>query len=343
MRNNTLDIMKGLGILLVIMDHCEPVPIEIRHITMSFLMPMFFMIGGYLYKPNTDLKADISKAARRLLLPYLAGVIIICLQAVVSAHYSYGRAFEMLIGGAGVTDYSCRWWNHWECVGAFWFFPAMFWCRMVFNIVFTRCGRWKYPVLVFAAICGYLLLRFVIRFPFGISEGLSAMLFYLLGHFFRLYRQYYAGQPEKTQRWLHAGCAVLFVAAICCSYWGVRYSSVVMSAGYYGHHLINIIGTCGSTYVYYLFCKAVGQHLPHFSRLLCFAGYGSLFILWIHKLSLHFVFAWPFVWGCCPENINAGWAAAYFGIQLIFCLCCLMVANQSCTLRNFFGIYQPEQ
>ena len=205
------------------------------------------------------------------------------------------------------------------------------------------CGRWKYPVLVFTAICGYLLLRFVVRFPFGISEGLSAMLFYLLGHFFRLYRHYYAGQPEKTQRWLHAGCAVLFVAAICCSYWGVRHSSVVMSAGYYGHHLINIIGTCGSTYVFYLFCKAAGQHLPHFSRLLCFAGYGSLFILWIHKLSLHFVFAWPFVWGCCPENINAGWAAAYFGIQLIFCLCCLMVANQSYTLRNFFGIYQPEQ
>ena len=340
-RNKTLDIMKGLGMLFIIMDHCEPVPIEIRHITMSFLMPMFFMVGGYMYKPRTDLLADASKAARRLLLPYLAGGIILCLQAIYVAGFSYGRALEMLISGGGVPNYYCHWWSRWECIGAFWFFPAMFWCRVFFNTIFTRCGRWKYPVLILTSVAGYVLLRFVIRLPFGISEGLSVLMFYLLGHLFRLYRQYYAGQSATTQRWLHIASAVQLIIAIGCSYWCIRYSEIIVSAGYYAHHILNIVGACGSTYVFYLFCRAVGENMPRTAGLLCFAGYGSLFILWIHKISLHFVFAWPHIWNCCPETIDAAWAAAFLGLQWVFCLACLLIAGQSRTLRNFFGIYQP--
>lgn len=54
-RDETLDIMKGLGVLLIIYEHCVPIGFEYKRITMSFLMPMFFIVGGYLFHPSSDL------------------------------------------------------------------------------------------------------------------------------------------------------------------------------------------------------------------------------------------------------------------------------------------------
>lgn len=338
-RNPAIDIMKGLGILLVIFDHCDPISFELRRVFMSFMMPMFFFVGGFLYKSNSDILADTVKAARRLLLPYAAGVLILGVFTVYLGVVDMWHPLKMLVSGAGVEHFHCRYWADWVSVGAFWFFPAMFWCRVIFNFLFTRFSRFRYPVLITAVVAGYLLLRYVVRLPFGVSEGLSMMLFYLAGHAVRKIKELYPTIYPEWQRFVHIVAFVGVTAACFCWLWTIRYSTVVASAGFYQHSLLNIAGACGIICVYYYLCRSFVIYLPKVSRVLCFAGGGSLFLLWIHKLSLHFIFAYPFILHFQPIETSTAYVTVFLLLQYVFCLLCLMVASQSSTLRSFFGIY----
>lgn len=53
-RDNTIDITKGIGILLVIVGHTGGLPADtyIHHFIYSFHMPLFFILGGFLFKPS---------------------------------------------------------------------------------------------------------------------------------------------------------------------------------------------------------------------------------------------------------------------------------------------------
>ena len=49
-RDIAIDVMKGIGILLVLLGHVWPPLPVIHNIAVSFHMPMFFMVAGYFSK-----------------------------------------------------------------------------------------------------------------------------------------------------------------------------------------------------------------------------------------------------------------------------------------------------
>lgn len=53
-RDHSVDILKGIGILLVIIGHCDLFAV-FRSIIYSFHMPLFIILSGYFftYKPGT--------------------------------------------------------------------------------------------------------------------------------------------------------------------------------------------------------------------------------------------------------------------------------------------------
>lgn len=53
-RIDELDILKGIAILLMILDHCcgWGQEIYIHKVIQSFHMPLFFIVGGYLWKAH---------------------------------------------------------------------------------------------------------------------------------------------------------------------------------------------------------------------------------------------------------------------------------------------------
>ena len=72
-RDNTIDIMKGITILLMVYAHISDAEI-VNRIIFSFHMPLFFLLGGYLSKDVSDCKGLLlytGKNARRLILPYI--------------------------------------------------------------------------------------------------------------------------------------------------------------------------------------------------------------------------------------------------------------------------------
>ena len=72
MRNATFDMLKGIGILLVIIGHTFMK--EIGPYIQAFHMPLFFMVAGYFFKYK-PVKDQVIRDFRRLIVPYFFVVI----------------------------------------------------------------------------------------------------------------------------------------------------------------------------------------------------------------------------------------------------------------------------
>lgn len=86
--HNQLDwvlIAKGIGIILVVVGHFIPASspeywLTLRQFIYSFHMPLFFLLSGYLYKPDKYSYPDLIKnKAKRLLYPFvtIAGIFFV--------------------------------------------------------------------------------------------------------------------------------------------------------------------------------------------------------------------------------------------------------------------------
>lgn len=81
-RDMTVDIMKGLGILAVIVGHLVETG---RGFIFSWHMPLFFIVAGYFYREREP-RAEVRNDAARLLLPYaLTCAALVAMAAAVSA------------------------------------------------------------------------------------------------------------------------------------------------------------------------------------------------------------------------------------------------------------------
>ena len=72
-RNVSIDIAKGIGIILMVVGHSS-VPDYIRHYIYIYHMPLFFIVAGYLFnyeKWKGKIFKFSKKKAERLIIPYL--------------------------------------------------------------------------------------------------------------------------------------------------------------------------------------------------------------------------------------------------------------------------------
>jgi fucose 4-O-acetylase-like acetyltransferase len=93
-RNDTIDIMKGIGIISVVLGHCGLLPPKIIHFIYSFHMPLFFIIAGYFYKER-GVVASLQKDAKRLLFPYVvfATIFVLNLKSATIIQYTIKGRF----------------------------------------------------------------------------------------------------------------------------------------------------------------------------------------------------------------------------------------------------------
>lgn len=65
-RNEEIDIMKGIAILSVVLFHSTP----FRGVSL-YMLPLFFLIAGYLMTDKTNIYVFLVNKTKRLLIPYL--------------------------------------------------------------------------------------------------------------------------------------------------------------------------------------------------------------------------------------------------------------------------------
>lgn len=145
-----LDIAKGVAILLTIIGHTVPMNGNIRKIIYSFHMPLFFLLSGYTFRQvsASEIKAQIKKDIKRLLLPY----IYCCGVDVLIGTVFGGRSF-LQIAAAYALGYTGNYLGL-PAVGTLWFMPALFWAKTVYRFVLLYVEKYRQMFILMTAFAG---------------------------------------------------------------------------------------------------------------------------------------------------------------------------------------------
>ena len=298
-RDNTFDIMKGIGILLVLLGHTWGIPIT-NHVIRSFHMPLFFIIAGYFshsysdYEPS-QVPTAIGHYAKRLIPPFILTTILTILWCVLMA-FSKGDWYPVItqtlsLFWADVCTLPTPWGG--VGIGVVWFLLALFWAK-TFLLLLSRWERWVLPISFLLSITALLLHSVVPYSVWCISLGLVALPFVTIGWWLR---------THHLPWWGGVVCVACWIVAM-------LYSSLDMYAYTYDCYPLDVVGACGGTLcIYWFSCginkiSGIGKYIP---MALSYLGRISLAIMCVHcfemasHLGSHLVALTPWaplpIWG----------------------------------------------
>ena len=295
-RDITFDIMKGIGILLVITAHFFGWnhPVLDQGIN-SFHMPMFFCVAGYFSKAFTswsDVRVQVAKFARRLLPAFVFTQTCIILWTVLMA-LTRGDSW----GQVALQTLSLFWadphgphtpWGQ-LYVGIIWFLLALFVAKCLL-LLLSRQKGWAIPISIALAVGALLLYKVLPYSIWCISLGLMGLPFLTIGWWAR---------THKIPVWFILVCIVCWVVA-------VLYSHLGMYDMEWDCYPLNFLGALGGTFCLYFVSKFLGRYFRVLPRVLAILGIWSLAIMCFHNLELdchlgnHAMSVIPFaipVWG----------------------------------------------
>lgn len=276
-RNVIIDIMKAITIILVIIGHCK-IPSYMRDFIFSFHMPLFFIIGGYFYKAS-QFGQIVRKSAKRLLVPYLITGVITSILLFIGGNppSAIVSAIGILFGNNGSPEAMYKM----PMTGPIWFLLALFWCRIIFNYLYSKTKYWLTCCIVLSPVSslfGY----YIINPPLGILIGMSALVFYALG--------------KKIQEYgLNRRMVILLVVT-----WliAIKYSRLEMAIYLYELYPLCVIGSFGGVISLYYISLFVKERLSFFTNTLLFVGKNTLLILCYHHVLWRFM---PFILKHVPD------------------------------------------
>lgn len=332
-RDLTIDSLKGLAIILMIVGHLS---LYYHDVIYSFHMPLFFIVAGYFFKPVPFLKG-MKKDAKRLLVPYLIVAFITIFFWWISTYkfspnvitdgatallWANGTRHNSIISNDNIT------------IGAIWFLAALFWTKTLYNIIYlmvtfrqpecdksdflqgSKAARFR-MLLLMGVVCFIvnilsIVIDRLINLPLGILTGGCAILFYYCGWFLRTIDGF-----RKMNIWM---------AVVCLAVWYIdlQTGSLEIAAVNFGKYpALSCLGAVAATLFFYWVIDKL--------KISCLAYVGevSLVILCIHKIITeshirHIL------------NLSFGWQQVVFDLVVITVLLPL-ISNLS-PIKKIFGI-----
>lgn len=175
-----LDMMKGIGIFLVVLGHVSSIGV-LHHWIYSFHMPLFFFLSGFAFHLSNKTEF-IKRKASRVLIPYFLFSFL---------SFFYWVFIERFFRPADVSPISA-FLSMFVANGenspniALWFLPCLFVTELVF------CTVWKCyksdiflgTFLIFSSVIGFLLPNLIqIRLPWSLDTMFVAIVYYGIGYY----------------------------------------------------------------------------------------------------------------------------------------------------------------
>ncbi|MDE6272752.1 MAG: acyltransferase family protein [Muribaculaceae bacterium] len=326
-RDINLDIVKGIGIIAVIVGHLSPYGVKF---IFSFHMPLFFVIAGFLYK-QTSLKQSIHKDFKRLIIPYIiTGLLIYLLDLLASAIWPHDT-MHWLIGtlwGNGSGAHTSALFADIPYIGAIWFLLALFVCKQTFLILqiysdnLIKLGLLSLTVSIIASLIDTI----YINLPFAILPGLSAVIFYYAGYAIRR-----MGMFDRINLWSAIILVAIWVAA---NYFPEHHLSVVRC--YYPIYPLTVLGGISATILIYCAISNLRKlpinHMDWIRNIFVWLGEVSLLIMCFHLIELNLPYLGSLL------GFNTIFERIIFNFT--FCIIGVVLLSQFPLARNLFKIRQ---
>ncbi|MGN0222518.1 MAG: acyltransferase family protein [Muribaculaceae bacterium] len=128
------DVLKGIGIILVLFGHTA-IPMEAKNVIYMFHMPLFFLCSGLFYK-SKSIPQQIANDAKRLLIPWLTFFVIYQLAyfAILQVPTpNISRYIDYVAENYSLLNEHSIWYF------TIWFLPCLFLIRTLYNIIYRLC------------------------------------------------------------------------------------------------------------------------------------------------------------------------------------------------------------
>lgn len=183
-RDSTIDMMKGLGILLVVIGHVSENTLINKWIY-SFHMPAFFFISGCVCHISKEKSDFLKKKVRSLLIPYLIlSITTFSYWATIERsirgqeHIAIiGQLIGIFIAQGGNQNYTYN--------IVMWFLPCLFICEITFYAIRKLIHK-KILIcftLLILSMLGFTIGQYIkFRLPWSMDTMLIAIVFYGAGY-----------------------------------------------------------------------------------------------------------------------------------------------------------------
>ena len=176
-RLSWLDVLKGIGIILVAIGHIYSNRIVFNWLY-SFHMPLFFLAAGWVYKEKSVL-TDIKRRIQTIVVPYFSfGLLVLLYWQVIERRFrnsdmSFMDSLLGLFSGCyDNLDFNVH----------LWFLPCFFVTVALFNILVNLGGR-KIAYVVSALMSLIYVVLPMPELPWGINRVFKYIGFYAVGVF----------------------------------------------------------------------------------------------------------------------------------------------------------------
>lgn len=273
-RRDDIDILKGIGIILVLIGHSFQHGLHFN-IIYSFHMPLFFIVAGYFFKkkPIIDL---LKKDFGRLLVPYYFIIILIILLSIVYDYLGIEtiktiEALKML-------------YNH--DVGAIWFLAGLFWARQIFNLLlYITNNKLVLFIISLSLMVGVIYLKIYfdgLPYCSFVFQGITGVVFVFIGYIAKGVDLISLIKPI----WRKLLLGFISVAWIL-SCFGEPMN--MMRFEYYNYIIFDILFASVATYLCYLISYFISIKTKYLSRFMVFMGIYSIVILCWGPIKYHFL------------------------------------------------------
>ena len=275
-RNTTFDMMKGIGILLVIIGHFI---FESKHFIYTFHMPLFFILAGIFFTPKEPMKL-LRKDFKRLLIPALITATILFIAGIAYdfyTHKNYRDVFNQnilrVLYPTSLVKLNLGGW-------VIWFLFSLFWCKTIYNVV---CQKINGHVVLLVSLILSLFAIFIdtqiTNLPLGVLPGIGAIFFFAAGAWFSKYKIKYGRLIEIFL----IGCLIIWALYLICGNHKVVNIDLIVNR--YSYYPFDILIGIGGTFAIWLLCEYIIKKISTATKFLAFCGMNSLLILCIHAID----------------------------------------------------------
>lgn len=179
-RLNEIDILKGIGIILMIMGHIE-FGKYIDKFIYSYHIPLFFIVSGILYsKSQLKFSRWIKKKAKSLLIPYISFGVVYLMIAIIQ-NIIHMRTISELKD----NFFHFAWFNtdSLAIAGAIWFLTALFITELIFYLIdhLNINDSIKKILILMIFVMGIILSKIGVKLPWGIGVSFVGTLLFFIG------------------------------------------------------------------------------------------------------------------------------------------------------------------
>jgi fucose 4-O-acetylase-like acetyltransferase len=295
-RSATVDIAKGIGIMLVVLGHnwfCVW-SVDLHRIIFSFHLPLFFFLSGVFLNPGKRFSRVVADKYRSLLKPYiLICALFICAKAVMKREIPA----DWIVGSLSAIGDSLP-----PYIGAVWFLPHLFLVSL-FSWAFIRLFKIR-PSQPIRATIALIVLLVAGYFSIGFFWGMRITLFHksmvlyglplcmdivIMSGFFFLAG--YICRNHVVQFKFNIPLVITAIVLFVLVHLKYRYSLDFNKRQF--DHIVwsSLAAVLGIYFTLGISCLLSQRKIP--SRWLSYIGRGSIFIMIFHgvcQLSGYFVF-----------------------------------------------------